>query len=169
MVTSANRGRHPGDPGLNRKAKGEIAMQLNGSQIIIECLKEQGVDTVSAIPEAPSSMSTMNYTDTRRSGTSSPPRAGRVPCGGRLCQSYGKSGRVLCHQRPRRNQSGHRYCHRLYGFIPVVAITANVGTSPPGQGQLPGGGYRRHHHAGDQIQRHRQGCECFGKNHPQGL
>ena len=29
-------------------------MQLTGAEIVIECLKEQGVDTVSGIPAAPS-------------------------------------------------------------------------------------------------------------------
>ena len=29
-------------------------MQLNGSEIVVECLKEQGVDTVFGYPGAPS-------------------------------------------------------------------------------------------------------------------
>lgn len=40
-------------------------MQLTGSQIIIECLKEQGVDTVSDTREEPFLMCMMNYTNIR--------------------------------------------------------------------------------------------------------
>ena len=34
--------------------------------------------------------------------------------------------------------------------IPMVAITCNVSSASSWQGQLPGGGYRRHHHADHQ-------------------
>ncbi len=37
-------------PKQNNKRKGYVNMQLTGSEIIIECLKEQGVDTVFGYP-----------------------------------------------------------------------------------------------------------------------
>jgi len=40
-------------------------MLLSGSEIIIECLKEQGVDTVFGIQAVPSSIFTTNFTSTR--------------------------------------------------------------------------------------------------------
>ena len=39
-----------GDSGLNMEEGRTDRMQLNGSEIIIECLKEQGVDTVFGYP-----------------------------------------------------------------------------------------------------------------------
>ena len=41
-------------------------MQLTGSQVIIECLKEQGVDTVFGYPGGAILMSMMSSTSIRR-------------------------------------------------------------------------------------------------------
>ena len=43
-------------------------MQLTGSQVIIECLKEQGVDTVFGYPGGAILNVMMNYTNIRKSG-----------------------------------------------------------------------------------------------------
>ena len=43
-------------------------MQLTGSQVIIECLKEQGVDTVFGYPGGAILNVLMNYTNIRKSG-----------------------------------------------------------------------------------------------------
>lgn len=39
-------------------------MKLNGSQIVLEVLKEQGVDTILAIPAERFSIFSMNYINT---------------------------------------------------------------------------------------------------------
>ena len=52
MVTSGNRGAILEIPKTNisRHNWKEVRMKLTGSEIVIECLKEQGVDTVFGYP-----------------------------------------------------------------------------------------------------------------------
>ena len=45
-------------------------MELTGSQIVIECLKEQGVDTVFGYPGGTILISMMSFTVIRKSTTS---------------------------------------------------------------------------------------------------
>ena len=65
-------------------------MQLTGSQIVIECLKEQGVDTVFGYPGG----AILNVYD----------------------ELYKHNGRCFRNKRPRCNKSGNRYRNRIHGF-----------------------------------------------------
>lgn len=75
---------------------------LTGAEIVVECLKEQGVDTVFGYPGG----SILNIYDALYKHQdeithilTSHEQGG--PCGGRVRQGHGKSGRVPCHVRSR--------------------------------------------------------------------
>lgn len=93
-------------------------MQLTGSEILVECLKEQGVDTVFGYPGG----AILNIYDAlyKHSGeirhilTSHEQGAAHAADG--YARATGKVG--VCHgyQRSRRHESGHRYRYGLHGF-----------------------------------------------------
>ena len=70
-------------------------MQLTGSEILVECLKEQGVDTVFGYPGG----AILNIYDA-------------------LYKHSGEIKHILTshEQRSRRHESGHRYRYGLHGF-----------------------------------------------------
>ena len=95
-------------------------MQLTGAQIVIECLKEQGVDTVFGYPGG----AILNvydelykHSDEIRHILTSHEQGGG-PCGGRLCKGNRQGGRLLRHQRAGSHQPGDGDRHRIYGFHP---------------------------------------------------
>ena len=106
-------------------------MQLTGAQIVIECLKEQNVDTVFGYPGG----SILNVYDElykhrdeiRHVLTSHEQGASHAADG--YARSTRQGGRLFCHQRARGHQPGNGNRDGLHGFRPVVAITCNVGVS----------------------------------------
>lgn len=91
-------------------------MQLTGSQVIIECLKEQGVDTVFGYPGG----AILNVYDElykhpeiRHVLTS---HEQGFPCSRRICQKYRKSRSLYGNKRTGSHQSGDRYRNCVYGF-----------------------------------------------------
>ena len=94
-------------------------MQLNGAEIVIECLKEQGVDTVFGYPGG----AILNVYDElykhrdeiRHILTSHEQGASHAADGYARAR---KSRCVLCDQRTGGNEPGHRYCYVVYGFYP---------------------------------------------------
>ena len=101
-------------------------MQLTGAEIVVECLKEQGVDTVFGYPGG----TILNVYDalykhsdeirhvltSHEQGYLNIPRTRGSSCGRRLCESNRKSRSMSCHKWSRRYESGDRYCNGLYGF-----------------------------------------------------
>ena len=130
-------GSHSGDPGLRTpglrsrdKRKGEIAMQLNGSQIIIECLKEQGVDTIFGYPGG----TILNVYDElykhpeiRHILTSHEQGASHAADG--YARATGKVGVCFATSGPGATNLVTGIATAYMDSVPVVAITANVGTS----------------------------------------
>ena len=105
-------------------------MQLNGSQIIIECLKEQGVDTVFGYPGG----TILNVYDElyrhpeiRHILTSHEQGASHAADG--YARATGKVGVVLATSGPGATNLVTGIATAYMDSIPVVAITANVGTS----------------------------------------
>ena len=92
--------------------------KLTGAEIVIECLKEQGVDTVFGYPGG----AILNIYDAlyqhqhEITHILTSHEQGAAHAAGRIRQGYGKGGRMPGHLRPRSNQSGNRHCHGLYGF-----------------------------------------------------
>ena len=71
-------------------------MQLTGAEIVVECLKEQGVDTVFGYPGG----AILNVYDELYKHSNEIraypylPRAGSRPRGGRVCQGHRQVGRL---------------------------------------------------------------------------
>ena len=93
-------------------------MQLNGSQIIIECLLEQGVDTVFGYPGG----AILNvydelyrYQDRIRHVLTSHEQGASHAADG-YARATGKVGRLYGNERTGSNEPGHRYCNGIYGF-----------------------------------------------------
>ena len=92
-------------------------MLMRGSQIVMECLLEQGVDTVFGYPGG----TILNiYDEFELHGYKEKihhypdqPRAGRVPRRRRLCPVHWKGGSMLRNLRTRCHQPGHWHCHSL--------------------------------------------------------
>ena len=97
-------------------------MRMTASQVLMECLLEQGVDTVFGYPGG----TILNiYDEFELHGYEEKihhyphrPRAGRVSRRRRLCPRHRQGGRLLRHLRPRRHQPGHRHRHRLSATPP---------------------------------------------------
>lgn len=95
-------------------------MQLTGSEIIIECLKEQGVDTVFGYPGG----TILNVYDAlyKHSDeihhvlTSHEQGASHAADG--YARATGKVGVCMATSGPGSNQSGNRYRDSPYGFYP---------------------------------------------------
>lgn len=93
-------------------------MVLTGAQIVVECLKEQGVDTVFGYPGG----TILNVYDALYQHNEeinhilTSHEQGGGTRGGRLRQSHRQGGRLSGNQRPGRDQSGDGNCDGLYGF-----------------------------------------------------
>ncbi len=95
-------------------------MKLNGSQIVVECLKEQGVDTVFGYPGG----AILNIYDElyKHSNeithilTSHEQGASHAADG--YARATGKVGRMSGNIRTWSNESGNRHCNRIHGFGP---------------------------------------------------
>ena len=137
-------------------------MQLNGSEIILECLKEQGVDTIFGYPGG----TILNVYDAiykygdqfRHVLTSHEQGAAHAADG--YARATGKVGVCMA-------TSGPGATNLVTGI--ATASHGQRECAPPWQGQLPGGGYRGHHHAGDKAQLYCERCQSPGGYDPPGL
>ena len=146
-------------------------MQLTGAEIVIECLKEQGVDTVFGYPGG----TILNIYDElyKHQGeihhvlTSHEQGAAHGADG--YARSTGKVGVCMATSGPGATNLVTGIATAHMDSIPLVAITCNVGLPPSGKRQFPGGGYCRSGHAYHQAQLYRKGRNQSGKNHPESL
>jgi len=111
--------------------KGDFAMLLNGSQILLECLLEQGVDTVFGYPGG----AVLNIYDALYDYsdkithilTSHEQNAGHAADG--YARTTGKTGVVIATSGPGATNLVTAIATANMDSIPMVAITGNVGTS----------------------------------------
>ena len=92
-------------------------MQLTGAEIIVECLKEQGVDTVFGYPGG----AILNVYDALYEYKDQithvlTPMSREHPMQQTDTQELPVSRRVSCNFRPRSYQSGNRNRYRIHGF-----------------------------------------------------
>ena len=79
-------------------------MELNGSQIVLETLKEQGVDTIFGYPGG----TILNiFDELYKYGDT---------CGRRLCKGNRQGRRLFCNIGSRCNKPCNRYRNSVYGF-----------------------------------------------------
>ena len=124
-------------------------MQLTGAQIVVECLKEQGVDTVFGYPGG----TILNIYDElykhsneiRHILTSHEQGAAHAADG--YARATGKVGVCMATSGPGATNLVTGIATAYMDSIPVVAITCNVGVAALGKGQLSGSRYQRHHDA----------------------
>ena len=92
--------------------------KLTGAEIVVECLKEQGVDTVFGFPGG----AILNIYDALYQHqdeithilTSHEQGASHAADG--YARATGKVGGLHGHLRPWRHQPGNRHCHGIHGF-----------------------------------------------------
>ena len=126
----------------------EQRMKLSGAEIIIECLKEQKVDTIFGFPggavihiyDALFKDGAINHVLTAHEQGASHAADG-------YARASGKVGVCLATSGPGRYEPGHRYSHGIYGFHPHGGHYGKHPGKTSGQGQLPGSGHTGNNHA----------------------
>ena len=115
--------------------RGVITMQLNGSEVILECLKEQGVDTIFGYPGG----TILNVYDAiykykdqfRHILTSHEQGAAHAADG--YARATGKVGVCMATSGPGATNLVTGIATAYMDSIPIVAITANVGVASLGK------------------------------------
>ncbi len=134
MLCYGSTGKQRGNPGGTGEIKRKGARRMNkltGAEIVIECLKEQGVDTVLDIREERFSIFTMHFINIQdKSPYPDLSRAGGGPCGGRLCEAPVKVGVCMATSGPGATNLVTGIATAFMDSIPMVAITCNVGGEP---------------------------------------
>jgi len=113
------------------KGKGEFMAELNGSQILVECLKEQGVDTIFGYPGG----AVLNLYDElyrhqdeiKHILTSHEQGAAHAADG--YARATGKVGVCLATSGPGATNLVTGIANAYMDSVPMVAITGNVGTN----------------------------------------
>ena len=142
--------RNSGDP--EKLIKEESIMQLNGAEIVIECLKEQGVDTVFGYPGG----AILNVYDAlyehsneiRHILTSHEQGAAHAADG--YARATGRVGVCLATSGPGATNLVTGIATAYMDSIPVVAITCNVGVSLLGKDSFQEIDIAGYHHADHQ-------------------
>ena len=123
-----------------KSGQGECTMQLNGAEILIECLKEQGVDTVFGYPGG----AILNVYDElykhsneiRHILTSHEQGASHAADG--YARATGKVGVCFATSGPGATNLVTGIATAFMDSIPIVAITCNVGVPLLGKDSFPG-------------------------------
>ncbi len=146
------------------------AEQMNGAEIVIRALSDQGVDVVFGYPggavlpiyDALFKQNRLRHILVRH-------EQGAVHAAEGYARSTGKVGVVLRHQRPGRDQHGNRSHRRADGFG-AARLPDRPGAHPSHrQRRVPGGRHHRHHAALHQAQLSGQGRERAGARDARGL
>lgn len=136
-------------------------MQLTGSQIVIECLKEQGVDTVFGYPGG----AILNIYDElyrhqdeiRHVLTSHEQGASHAADG--YARSTGKVGVCMATSGPGATNLVTGIATAYMDSVPIVAITCNVGISLLGKRFFPGDRYSGSYYTYHKVQLYSKGCK----------
>ena len=115
-------------------------MQLNGSQIFVEVLCEQGVDTLFGYPGG----AVLNLYDElyknsdRITHVLTAHEQGAAHAADGYARATGRTGVVLATSGPGCHQFGHRHCHSLYGLGAHGGLHRQRSHDGPWQGRLSG-------------------------------
>ena len=143
-------------------------MQLTGAQIVIECLKEQGVDT--NIDDA--AVEILNVYDELYKHSEeindllTSHEQGAAHAADGYARATGKVGVCFATSGPGATNLVTGIATAYMDSIPIVAITCNVGVSLLGKDSFQKWIYRTLANADHETQFYCQGCERFGGYHP---
>jgi len=134
-------------------------MVLTGAQVIMECLLEQGVDTVFGYPGG----AVLNIYDAlyeyrdRINHIRTAHEQGAAHAADGYARSSGKTGVCIATSGPgATNLVTH--CNRIYGLRPGGGHHRQCQFGPAGLGQLPRGRHHRHYDADHEAQFLGEGC-----------
>ena len=131
-------------------------MQLNGSQIFVEVLCEQGVDTLFGYPGG----AVLNLYDElyknadRITHVLTAHEQGAAHAADGYARATGRTGVVLATSGPGATNLVTGIATAYMDSVPMVAFTGNVTTGRDRQGRLSGSLHRGHHDAHHQAQLH---------------
>ena len=146
-------------------------MQLTGAEIIVECLKEQGVDTVFGYPGG----AILNVYDAlyeykdQINHVLTSHEQGASHAAERIRAGYRESRRLLRYFRSGSHDLVTGIATAYMDSVPVVAITANVGTSLLGKDSFQEVDIAGIVIACDETQLHCKRYHKTGGHHPQGF
>mgnify|MGYP000149280963 CR=1 FL=1 len=141
-------------------------MQLTGSEIVIECLKEQGVDTVFGYPGG----TILNIYDELYKHSDeihhilTSHEQGAAHAADGYARSTGKVGVCFATSGPGATNLVTGIATAFMDSVPVVAVTCNVGVPLLGKRQFPGSRYCRNRYADYKTQLYRKRCYKTCKN-----
>ncbi len=146
-------------------------MQLNGSQIFVEVLCEQGVDTLFGYPGG----AVLNLYDElyknadRITHVLTAHEQGAAHAADGYARATGRTGVVLATSGPGATNLVTGIATAYMDSVPMVAFTGNVVPRGPGQGRLPGSLHRGHYDAHYQAQFHGAPSRRPGRHHACGF
>ena len=146
-------------------------MQLNGSQIFVEVLCEQGVDTIFGYPGG----AVLNLYDElyknadRITHVLTAHEQGASHAADGYARATGRTGVVLATSGPGATNLVTGIATAYMDSVPMVAFTGNVTTAGLGKRQLSGSLHRGHHDAHHQAQLHGAPGRRPGRHHARGL
>ena len=146
-------------------------MMMRGANIVIECLLEQGVDTVFGYPGGTVSVvydALYDYEDRIKHVLSSHEQHA-AHAADAYARATGKTGVVLATSGPGATNLVTGIANAYMDSVPLVAITANVATNDDRQGFVSGDRYHRRYDAHHKIQFLHQAHRRHRPHHPPRL
>ena len=147
-----------------------MSRQMTGAEMIVEALKDQGVDTIFGYPggavlpiyDALFHQNKVRHVLVRH-------EQGAAPCGRRLCALDRQGRRAAGDLGPRRDQCGDGPHRRADGFDPARLHHRPGADSPDRLGRLPGMRHGRHHAPLHQAQLSREADRGSAAHPARGL
>ena len=147
-----------------------MSRQMTGAEMVVQALKDQGVDTVFGYPGGavlPIYDALFQQNDIRHILVRH--EQGAATCRRGLRPLDRQARRRAGHLRSRRHQRRHRHDRRADGFDPDRRPHRPGADLHDRQRRLPGGRHRRHHPALHQAQLAGEGHRQARRDHPPGL
>ncbi len=148
----------------------EQSVQINGAQLLVKALREEGVRHLFGFPGGVViPIFDALYSAPGHQGHPDPPRAGRRARRRRLRPLHRPDGGLPGHQRSRGHQHRHGAGHRQLRLGAHRLLHRAGGPAHDRQRRLPGGGHRGHHPPDHQAQLPGAGPPGPGQGHQGGL
>ena len=157
-------------PDGRQASETEMNREMTGAEMVVQALKDQGVDTVFGYPGRRGAADLRRDLPAERHPPHPrAPRAGRRPRRRGLRPLDRPARRRPRHLRPRRHQRRHRHDRRADGLDPDRRADRPGPDLHDRQRRLPGGRHRRHHPPLHQAQLAGEGPGEARRDHPPGV